>query len=99
MLGDRFKFGDAASLIHRLALYFHPFQDSMGNFYDCRLTLTPAHDPVACPSGFIFSREAIIENLLAQKKENKRRLVAWEAAQADTARKESEREAVDKEAS
>ena len=71
----------------------------MGNFYDCRLTLTPAHDPVACPSGFIFSREAIIENLLAQKKENKRRLVAWEAAQADTARKESEREAVDKEAS
>lgn len=71
----------------------------MGNYYDCRLTLTPAVDPVACPSGFIFSREAIIENLLAQKKENKRRLAAWEAAQADVARKEAERDAIEKEAS
>jgi nitric oxide synthase-interacting protein len=70
----------------------------LGNFYDCRLTLAPAVDPVACPSGFVFSREAIIENLLEQKKENKRRLAAWEAAQADTVRRDAERAAVDREA-
>jgi nitric oxide synthase-interacting protein len=74
-------------------------KDSLGNFYDCRLTLTPAADPVACPSGFIFSHEAIIENLLAQKKENKRRLAAWEQAQATQERKTAERDAVEKEAS
>ena len=73
-------------------------KDSMGHFFDCRLSLSPAVDPVACPSGFIFSREAIIENLLAQKKETKRQLAAWEAAQANTSRKEAERSAVEKEA-
>ncbi|KAG7667570.1 hypothetical protein Ndes2526B_g03573 [Nannochloris sp. 'desiccata'] len=74
-------------------------KDSLGNFYDCRLTLSPAVDPVASPSGFIFSREAIIENLLAQKKENKRRLVMWEQSQAIQLRKAAERDAVEKEAS
>jgi nitric oxide synthase-interacting protein len=74
-------------------------KDSLGNFYDCRLTLSPAVDPVASPSGFIFSREAIIENLLAQKKENKRRLIMWEQSQATQERKAAERDAVEKEAS
>lgn len=81
-----------------LTCYPPHHQDSLGNFYDCRLTLAPAVDPVACPSGFIFSRESIIENLLDQKKENKRRLAAWEAAQAGAARREAERAAVDAEA-
>lgn len=44
-------------------------------------------DPVVGPSGHIFSREAILENLLAQKKANKRKLKAWEAQQADEQRK------------
>lgn len=42
---------------------------------------------MAGPSGHIFSREAILENLLAQKKANKRKLKAWEAQQREEARK------------
>ena len=113
-------------------------QDSVGNYYDCRLTLTtavvsgpggdvaasphaaafcvhspchaavaaplhasphltalagpcaslpPPQDPVCTPKGFLFSREAILENLLEQKKGNKRKLAAFEAQQKDDARK------------
>ena len=40
------------------------------------------------PSGYLFSREAILENLLDQKKANKRKLAAWEAQQAEDARKQ-----------
>lgn len=50
----------------------------MGNFYDCRLSLRPAVDPVATPAGYVYSREAILENLLAQKKSNKNKLIEWE---------------------
>lgn len=70
----------------------------MGNYYDCRLTLSPAVDPVCCPSGFVFSREAIIENLLEQKKANKRKLAAWEAQQAEEARKAAGKAAIEQEA-
>lgn len=38
-------------------------------------------DPMCTPAGVVFSREAILENLLAQKKANKRKLAAWEAQQ------------------
>ncbi len=38
-------------------------------------------DPVITPGGILYSREAIIENLLAQKKAIKKRLAAWEAEQ------------------
>lgn len=38
------------------------------------------------PAGVLFSREAILENLLAQKKANKRKLAAWEAQQEALAR-------------
>jgi nitric oxide synthase-interacting protein len=69
-------------------------KDSVGNFYDCRLTLAPAADPVASPAGFLFSREAIVENLLAQKKAIRRKLVAWEAGRAAAARRAGEEEAV-----
>jgi nitric oxide synthase-interacting protein len=43
---------------------------------------------VCSPKGFLFSREAILENLLEQKKSNKRKLAAWQAQQADDARKQ-----------
>lgn len=33
------------------------------------------------PQGMLFSREAILENLLAQKKAIKRKLAAWESQQ------------------
>jgi nitric oxide synthase-interacting protein len=73
-------------------------KDAVGNYYDCRLTLSPAVDPVACPSGFLFSREAIIENLLEQRKEFKRRLAAWEASKEEASIKEAERRAIEEEA-
>jgi nitric oxide synthase-interacting protein len=73
-------------------------KDSVGNFFDCRLTLSPASDPVACPSGFLFSREAIVENLLAQKKAVKRKLAAWQAQQAASQGKAAELAAVEQEA-
>ena len=74
-------------------------QDSIGNFYDCKLTLSPAIDPVCSPYGFVYSREAILENLLSQKKANKKKLAAWTAQQEERKRKELELQAVDKEVS
>lgn len=55
-------------------------KDSLGNYYDCRLTLQPVVDPVATPSGYLYSKEAILKCLLDQKREAKRKLAAWEAA-------------------
>jgi nitric oxide synthase-interacting protein len=47
----------------------------------------PVQDPVCTPDGYLFSREAILENLLQQKKSNKRKFAAWEAQQQDEQRK------------
>lgn len=73
-------------------------KDSIGNFFDCGITLCPAVDPVCTPSGHLFSREAILENLLEQKKANKRKLVAWEAQQQEQTRKTQDRAAIEQEA-
>lgn len=75
-------------------------KDSLSNFYDCRLTLMPAVDPVVTPSGFLFSREAILRNLLAQRKAGKRALAEWEAARERraAAREEARRQAAEAEA-
>lgn len=35
-------------------------------------------DPVITPAGCLFSREAILDNLLAQKKAIKKNMAAWE---------------------
>ncbi|CAL8463350.1 g2884 [Coccomyxa elongata] len=70
-------------------------KDAVGNYYDCRLTLQPALDPVCTPDGYLYSREAILESLLQQKKSNKRKYAVWEAQQQAELRKESEREAVE----
>ncbi len=40
-------------------------------------------DPVCTPDGYLFSKEAIIENLVQQKKAIKRKMAAWEAQQSD----------------
>ena len=50
-------------------------------------TCSALQDPVCTPDGYMFSREAILENLLQQKKANKRRYAAWEAQQQDEQRK------------
>lgn len=75
-------------------------KDSLSNFYDCRLTLMPAVDPVVTPAGFLFSREAILKNLLEQKKAGKRALVEWEAAREKraAAQEEAKRRAAEAEA-
>jgi len=48
---------------------------------------THLQDPVVTPQGVLYSREAILENLLSQKKAIKKKLAAWEAAQAADAKK------------
>ena len=44
-------------------------------------------DPVCTPDGYLYSREAILESLLQQKKANKRKFAAWEQQQQDVLRK------------
>lgn len=114
-------------------------KESIGNYFDCRLTLQPAEvsgcgicalasfdnvayvqgisarkqpyemgkerlvclvpemwggrkrfgsqDPLCTPDGYIFSKEAILQNLLDQKKGNKRKFAAWKAQQDEEERK------------
>lgn len=73
-------------------------KDSLGNYDDCCLTLREAKDPVVTPDGCLYSKEAILENLLAQKKAIKRNLEAWEAAQQQQKQKELEQQAIAAEA-
>eukprot|EP01087_Luapelamoeba_hula_P023507 TRINITY_DN8656_c0_g1_i1.p1 TRINITY_DN8656_c0_g1~~TRINITY_DN8656_c0_g1_i1.p1 ORF type:complete len:318 (-),score=68.06 TRINITY_DN8656_c0_g1_i1:126-1079(-) len=55
-------------------------KDSLQPFDCCCLTLHPvsSDDAVVTPEGFLFSREAILENLLEQKQAYQRKLQAWE---------------------
>lgn len=53
-------------------------KDSVGNFDDCMLTLGTATDPVCTPWGIIYSKEAILEYLIQQKKTIRRNLQIWE---------------------
>jgi nitric oxide synthase-interacting protein len=46
--------------------------DSQLKFGDCSLGLSPAVDPVATPSGHVYSREAIVEYLLTKTGEVKK---------------------------
>lgn len=46
-------------------------------------------DPVCTPDGYLYSREAILESLLQQKKSNKRKYAVWEAQQQAELRKVS----------
>ena len=45
--------------------------DSQLQFGDCALSVTAAVDPVATPSGHVYSREAIVEYLMSKTKEIK----------------------------
>ena len=55
--------------------------DSVVNYDACWLTLQPARDPVVTPEGYIYSREAILENLLMQKKAIRREMSKYEDAE------------------
>ncbi|CAJ0600253.1 unnamed protein product [Cylicocyclus nassatus] len=64
--------------------------DSIKEFDCCSLTLQPCKNPVITPSGFLFDREAVLEYILAQKKEIAKRTKEWErqnAIQAEEQRK------------
>jgi hypothetical protein len=52
--------------------------------------MSPGQDPVVTPDGYLFSREAILENLLQQKKAIKRKLDAWERSQQEEEEKVGE---------
>lgn len=44
-------------------------------------------DPMVTPDGYLYSREALLENLLQQKKAIKKKLAAYEAQQQDEQQK------------
>jgi len=56
-------------------------KDSIRNFDCCCLTLQPCKDPVVTPDGFLYDKEAILKNILHQKKLIARRLKEFEKQQ------------------
>ena len=67
--------------------------DSQLNFGDCALSLSPATDPVATPSGHVYSRQAIVEYLLSKTndiKKAKQNYQAYLDKQHQEQQKESE---------
>jgi nitric oxide synthase-interacting protein len=60
-------------------------KDSQRAWNACCLTLeelNPGDEAVATPEGFLFSRQALLENMLAQKKRYKAQLKAWREHEA-----------------
>lgn len=47
------------------------------------MTLQPCRNPVISPTGYIFDREAILENILAQKKAYAKKLKEYEKQVAE----------------
>ncbi|PIO73967.1 hypothetical protein TELCIR_04038 [Teladorsagia circumcincta] len=56
--------------------------DSIKEFDCCSLTLQPCKNPVITPGGYLFDREAILEYILAQKKDIAKRTKEWEKQNA-----------------
>ncbi|VDM81864.1 unnamed protein product [Strongylus vulgaris] len=56
--------------------------DSIKEFDCCSLTLQPCKNPVITPDGYLFDREAVLEYILAQKKEIAKRTKEWEKQNA-----------------
>ncbi|XP_020108307.1 nitric oxide synthase-interacting protein [Ananas comosus] len=64
-------------------------KDSIKPFDACCLCLKPFIDPLCCQKGHVFCKECILECLLAQKKDIKRKLAAH-AAQQNQEKEEQE---------
>ena len=58
-------------------------KDSVKDFDACALCLQPVQDPVVTPAGVLYERQAILENLLQQKKEYAAKLAVYEAKLQD----------------
>jgi hypothetical protein len=69
-----------AFVYHKVLLLLHPSRLSQ--------------DPVCTPHGILYSKEAILESLLQQKKANKRKLASWEAQQQQEQQKADERASI-----
>mmetsp|Transcript_43116 Transcript_43116/g.137696 ORF Transcript_43116/g.137696 Transcript_43116/m.137696 type:complete len:321 (+) Transcript_43116:72-1034(+) len=67
-------------------------KDSLGNYDDCSLHQCTAIDPVITNKGYIFSKEAILECLLGQKKDIARKMAAYEGQIKEDERKEMDRQ-------
>lgn len=63
---------------------------SKKRFGDCSLSLAPATDPVATPSGHIYSREVILTYLLRKKKEQKSQKIQGEENRLKSLRLQSQ---------
>mmetsp|Transcript_9663 Transcript_9663/g.17581 ORF Transcript_9663/g.17581 Transcript_9663/m.17581 type:complete len:263 (-) Transcript_9663:103-891(-) len=74
--------------------------DSQLQFGDCALSVTAAVDPVATPSGHVYSREAIVEYLMSKTKEIKQAKQNYQAyldkqqSKQDEEKKESQSQAI-----
>ena len=53
--------------------------DSLKKFEQCSLCLSVLSDPQTCPKGHLFCKACIIENLLFQKNEIKKRISEWKS--------------------
>jgi len=71
--GERAKLKDYGTETCRLTT------DSQHKFGRCQISLDIATDPVATPSGHVYSREAIVDYLLTKNRELKRQRVDFEA--------------------
>ena len=60
-------------------------RDGVLSFDACNLGMVTAKVPVVTPEGVVYDKEAIIECLIAQREDLKRKRAAWEAQQADKA--------------
>mmetsp|Transcript_2771 Transcript_2771/g.8363 ORF Transcript_2771/g.8363 Transcript_2771/m.8363 type:complete len:322 (+) Transcript_2771:178-1143(+) len=60
--------------------------DSQLPFGHCALSLEPAKNPVCTPSGHVYSKECLLEHMVAKTAELKAAREAWEAARAKEAR-------------
>ena len=59
-------------------------EDSQKNFELCSICLSKAKNPVCCLKGSIFCKQCLLENLLHQKAENKKKLKEYEETQKIT---------------
>lgn len=66
-------------------------KDSIKPFDACSLCLKPFIDPMTCPKGHVFCKECILECLLSQKKDIKRKLAAHAVQQKQEKEEEEEK--------
>ncbi|VDL76591.1 unnamed protein product [Nippostrongylus brasiliensis] len=72
--------------------------DSIKKFDCCSLTLQPCKNPVITPNGYLFDREAVLEYILAQKKDIAKRTKEWEKQNALNEEEQRKSQQADQEA-